>query len=88
MYVLAKSSHSRRELGLVFNDLSGGSVPVDLPAVIEVHILVALRGKTSADDEICRLLDQILRDGAVEPVPGVPAHRRSLSEAVVEAKCE
>ena len=86
MYVLAKSSHSGWELGLVLNDLLGGSVSVDLPAVIQVHIFVALRCKTSADNKIRCLFDKSFSYGAVEPVPGVPTHRRSLSEAVVKAK--
>lgn len=85
MYVLAKGIHSRGKLGLVLNDHLGGSISVDLPAVIKVHVLVALCRKTSADDQICCLLDQGFSDGAVEPVPGVPAHWRSFAEAVVEA---
>lgn len=79
MNVLAKSSHSRWKLSLVFDDFFGGSISVDLPAVIKVHVLVALGCKTSADDKVCCLFDQSFINGAVEPVPGVPAHRRSLA---------
>ena len=85
MYVLAKGIHSRGKLGLVLDDHLGGSVSVNLPAVIKVHVLITLCCKTSADDQICCLFDQGFSDGAVEPVPGVPAHWRSFAEAVVEA---
>jgi len=67
--VLAKCGHAGWEFGLVLNDFGCGFVPIDLPAVIQVHVFVALGGQSSADKQIHSLLDQSLVDVAAEAVP-------------------
>jgi len=85
--VLSQCGHAGWEFGSVLNNLIGGFVAVDLPAVIQIDVLVTLGCQPSADHEIDGLLDEGFVDVAVEAVPGVPAHGGCSGEPVVQSPC-
>lgn len=56
-------------MGLVFNDLVGGAVPLKLPAIVKIEVFVPFGGESCADEEIGSLFDELFVDVAVELIP-------------------
>ena len=75
--VVREDFHSGGESLRIRND-SPLRIATHLPAVVDVHILVARRLHPAADHGVGHLANEFVADVACKLVPTVPAHRRSL----------
>ena len=84
--VVGESLHARGEGLGVFNDDVSVVITVNLPAVIEVEVLVAELEESLLDHDISSILGELLGNVAAELVPGVETHLRLEAQAVVEGE--
>ncbi len=84
--VVGESLHARGEGLGVFNDDVSVVITVNLPAVIEVEVLVAELEESLLDHDIGSISGELLRDLAMELVPGVETHLGLETQAIVEGE--
>jgi hypothetical protein len=79
MYVIGQGFDPTGKSGGVRNNVPLG-IAADLPAVINIDVLVARLLKATADHRVRYFADQLLAYLASKLVPTVPAHGRSLCQ--------
>ena len=84
--VVGESLHAGGETLRIFDDNVGLWVTVDLPAVVEVEVLVAELEESLLDHGIGGVSGELLGNVAAELVPGVETHLRLEAQAVVEGE--
>ena len=79
VYVVGESFDAGGKSGGIGDDrtVSGAA---DLPAVIDVHVVIAGRQHAAAHHGIRSLPDELLTHIAAEVVPTIPTHRRRLGQ--------
>ena len=85
-YHLGSVVHARGETLRIFDDNVGLWVTVDLPAVVEVEVLVAKLEESLLDHDISSVSGELLGNVAAEFLPGVETHLGLEAQAVVEGE--
>ena len=81
MYVIGQGFDPTGKSGGVRNNVPLG-IAADLPAVVDIDVLVAGGLQATADHRVCHFADQLFAYFASKLVPTVPAHRWSLCQSL------
>ena len=84
--VVGESLHAGGETLRIFDDNVGLWVTVDLPAVVEVEVLVTELEESLLDHDIGSISGELLGNVAAEFLPGVETHLGLEAQAVVEGE--
>ena len=85
MNILRKSSDSRRESFLIYNNGTGIVVSVSLPTIVEIQVVVTKLIKTERADFIGSFFDNSLVDVAKVVIPTVPSHLRGPTQTIIDS---
>lgn len=85
MNILRKSSDSRREFFLIYNNGTGIVVSVSLPTIVEIQVVVTKLIKTERADFIGSFFDNSLVDVAKVVIPTVPSHLRRPTQTIIDS---
>src|SRR5258706_16052286 len=77
--VIGEALDSAAKTLRVRDDRSVG-LTTDLPAIVDVDVLVACGLHSTADHHVGNLADELLAHVTAKLVPAIPAHRRSWRE--------
>ena len=84
--VVGESLHAGGETLRIFNDNVSLLITVNLPAVIEVEVLVAELEESLLDHDIGSISGELLGNVAAEFLPGVETHLGLEAQAIVEGE--